>query len=67
MRPVLTLTPNPALDLSATTPTVRPDVKLRCGPIGLTTGRMGRMGGNIAIRAEAPLQPKAKAAILWNQ
>ena len=42
-------------------------VKLRCGPIGLTTGRMGRMGGKIAIRAEAPLQPKAKAAILWNQ
>lgn len=42
-------------------------VNLRCGPIPLTTGRMGRMGDNIAIRAEGGLQPKAKAAILWNQ
>jgi len=39
-------------------------VNLRCGPIALTTGRMGRMGAKIAIRAEGPLKPKAKAAIL---
>jgi len=42
-------------------------VELRCGDVPLTTGRMGRIGSNIAIRAEAPLKPNAKAAILERQ
>jgi len=41
MRPILTLTPNPALDLSASTAEVRPDVKLRCGPAVVEPGGGG--------------------------
>ncbi|QDC11098.1 hexose kinase [Oceanicola sp. D3] len=41
MRPILTLTPNPALDLSAGTALVRPGVKLRCGPATVEPGGGG--------------------------
>ncbi len=41
MRPILTLTPNPALDLSAGTASVRPNVKLRCGPAVVEPGGGG--------------------------
>lgn len=39
-------------------------VDLRCGAVSLTKGRMGRMGQRIAIRADGPLEPDAKAAVL---
>ncbi|MBY6155281.1 1-phosphofructokinase family hexose kinase [Vannielia litorea] len=41
MRPILTLTPNPALDLSAGTAQVRPNTKLRCGPTAVEPGGGG--------------------------
>ncbi|MBS8226217.1 1-phosphofructokinase family hexose kinase [Vannielia litorea] len=41
MRPILTLTPNPALDLSASAPSVRPNVKLRCSPATVEPGGGG--------------------------
>ena len=38
------------------------EVRLRCGPVPLTTGRMGRRGQHIAVRVEAPLTPAAARA-----
>ncbi len=35
-------------------------VQLRCGPIPLTTGRMGRKGHSIAVRVDSPLASSAK-------
>jgi flagellar motor switch protein FliM len=35
------------------------DVSLRCGPIPVTTGRMGRKGQHIAIRVDAPISLEA--------
>ena len=34
-------------------------VSIRCGPIPLTTGRMGRKGRHIAVRVEAPISAEA--------
>ena len=45
MRPILTLTPNPALDLSTSVDGVRPGVKLRCGT---TTEEPGGGGVNVS-------------------
>ncbi|SIO10506.1 1-phosphofructokinase family hexose kinase [Vannielia litorea] len=51
MRPILTLTPSPALDLSAQAPAVRPNVKLRCGVAVVEPG-----GGGVNVsRAVAQL------------
>jgi 6-phosphofructokinase 2 len=44
MTPILTLTMNPALDVSTTAPTVVPDLKLRCAPARLDPG-----GGGVNI------------------
>ena len=35
------------------------DITLRCGPIPVTTGRMGRKGQHIAVRVEAPISLEA--------
>ncbi|MEM9750638.1 MAG: FliM/FliN family flagellar motor switch protein, partial [Pseudomonadota bacterium] len=37
----------------------RSPVHLRCGGITLTTGRMGRVGDNIAVRLDAAMKPEA--------
>ena len=43
---------------------VAPDskIELRCGDITLTQGRMGRIGGNMAVRLDGPLRPGRGAA-----
>lgn len=41
MRPILTLTLNPALDIATTVPVVRPDEKLRCGDPSYNSGGGG--------------------------
>lgn len=45
---------------------VTPDstVKLRCGAVPLTKGRMGRLGHSVAVRLDAPLSPAARKAML---
>jgi flagellar motor switch protein FliM len=35
------------------------DVSIRCGPIPVTTGKMGRKGQHIAVRVEAPISIEA--------
>jgi len=35
-------------------------VELKCGSIGLTSGRMGRINHKVAVRVEAPLSPQAR-------
>lgn len=40
------------------------EIELRCGSVKLTTGRMGRIGHNVAIRLDAPLQTSARNAVL---
>lgn len=39
-------------------------VKLRCGSVPLTRGRMGRLGHSVAVRLDAPLTPTARKAML---
>lgn len=39
-------------------------VKLRCGSVPLTKGRMGRLGHSVAVRLDAPLSPTARKAML---
>lgn len=39
-------------------------VKLRCGSVPLTKGRMGRLGHSVAVRLDAPLTPTARKAML---
>ncbi|GAA5210271.1 1-phosphofructokinase family hexose kinase [Microbacterium kyungheense] len=39
--PILTVTPNPALDVSTSTPRVMPESKMRCGPTRLDPGGGG--------------------------
>ncbi|MEN0651618.1 MULTISPECIES: flagellar motor switch protein FliM [Hyphobacterium] len=39
-------------------------VKLRCGAVPLTKGRMGRLGHSVAVRLDAPLTPTARKAML---
>ncbi len=53
---VLNLKVGETLMLNATPDT---DVSLRCGPIPVTTGRMGRKGQHIAIRVDAPISLEA--------
>jgi len=39
-------------------------VELRCGPIRLTQGRMGRIGHNIGVRLDKPLSLSAKKRLM---
>jgi flagellar motor switch protein FliM len=39
-------------------------VKLRCGSVPLTRGRMGRLGHSVAVRLDAPLTPAARKAMM---
>jgi flagellar motor switch protein FliM len=39
-------------------------VQLRCGSVPLTNARMGRRGGKIAVRVEAPLSQSARKLVL---
>lgn len=39
------------------------DVSIRCGPIPVTTGRMGRKGQYIAIRVEAPISVEVATSL----
>lgn len=39
-------------------------VQLRCGSVPLTRARMGRRGGNIAVRVEAPLSREVRKLVL---
>ena len=58
-QPVLTITLNPALDIAADVETVRPDVKLRCGPAQIDPG-----GGGINVaRAIVKLGGTARALV----
>ena len=42
-------------------------VKVRCGAVGLTEGRMGRVGENISVRVQRPLrQPRTTLAMFEN-
>ncbi|HEX5779092.1 MAG TPA: flagellar motor switch protein FliM [Xanthobacteraceae bacterium] len=42
-------------------------VKVRCGAVGLTEGRMGRVGENISVRVARPLrQPRTTLAMFEN-
>ncbi|MAL09252.1 MAG: flagellar motor switch protein FliM [Maricaulis sp.] len=45
---------------------VGPDstIKLRCGAVPLTKGRMGRLGHSVAVRLDAPLTPAARKAMM---
>jgi flagellar motor switch protein FliM len=38
-------------------------VSIRCGPIPVTTGRMGRKGQHIAVRVDAPISIEAAASL----
>ena len=38
-------------------------VQLRCGGVPLTRARMGRRGGKIAVRVEAPLSQEARKVV----
>ncbi|MCW5724095.1 MAG: flagellar motor switch protein FliM [Maricaulaceae bacterium] len=39
-------------------------IELRCGPVPLTSGRIGRLGRNVALRLHAPLSPNARKAMM---
>ncbi|MCC5995693.1 MAG: flagellar motor switch protein FliM [Oceanicaulis sp.] len=39
-------------------------IELRCGPIRLTHGRMGRIGHNIGVRLDSPLSAAARKSIM---
>ncbi|WP_233205162.1 flagellar motor switch protein FliM [Alkalicaulis satelles] len=39
-------------------------IELRCGPIRLTHGRMGRIGHNIGVRLDAPLSAAARKSMM---
>jgi flagellar motor switch protein FliM len=39
-------------------------VKLRCGQVDLSTGRLGRMGGWLAVRLERAIAPGAQQAVV---
>ncbi|MBO6636825.1 MAG: hexose kinase [Roseitalea sp.] len=58
-KPVVTVTLNPAVDIAADVETVRPDVKLRCGPAQFDPG-----GGGINVsRAIAKLGGRSTALV----
>jgi flagellar motor switch protein FliM len=60
LKRVLELQVGQTLMLNATPDSL---VELRCGPVPLTHGRMGRKNHHIAVRVEAPLTPAAKRAM----
>jgi len=39
-------------------------IELRCGPIQLTHGRMGRIGHHIGVRLDAPLSSAARKSVM---
>jgi flagellar motor switch protein FliM len=39
-------------------------VKLKCGAVDLSTGRVGRMGHSLAVRVERPIAPAAQHAVM---
>jgi flagellar motor switch protein FliM len=39
-------------------------VQIKCGEVGLTRGRIGRIGHKIAVRVEQPLAPAARSSVL---
>jgi len=39
-------------------------VRLKCGAVDLTEGRVGRMGHNLAVRVERPIAPAGQQAVL---
>ena len=42
-------------------------VKIKCGEINLTEGRVGRMGHKVAVRIENPISDRARKEILRDQ
>jgi flagellar motor switch protein FliM len=38
-------------------------IQLKCGSVVLTTGKIGRVGDNIAVRVEEPIRKKAKESL----
>jgi len=61
LRKVLNLKVGDTLMLDA-----QPDaqVKLKCGAVDLSTGRVGRMGHSLAVRVERPITPAAQHAVM---
>ena len=39
-------------------------IELKCGSVPLTSGRMGRLGYNVAVRLDSPLTSRAKKALM---